>query len=45
MDLEIAEEEKHLIESCNKQLEEFEINYHKNHDKLVEEVFQKVIGE
>lgn len=45
MDLEITNEKQHLIESCNKQLEELEVNYHKNHDKLVDEVFNKVIGE
>lgn len=45
MNLEITTEKQHLIESCNQQLEELETNYHKNHNKLVEDVFKKVIGE
>lgn len=45
MNEEITNETKHLVESCNKQLEDLEIAYHKNHDKLVETVFLKIIGE
>ncbi|MDF2539907.1 MAG: hypothetical protein K0S76_2928 [Herbinix sp.] len=40
---ELEKEKKHLIESSSKQLSELEANYLKNHDALVEKVFQSII--
>lgn len=45
MNKEITNETKLLVESCNKQLEELEHTFQKNHDKLVDVIFQKIIEE
>lgn len=40
---EIELEKKHLLECSNKQLSDLETTYEKNHDALVEKVFQSII--
>ncbi len=40
---EIEVEKKHLIDCSNKQLADLEASYYKNHDDLVEKVYQSII--
>lgn len=42
-DKEIEQEKKQLIDSSEKQLNDLEKSYKKNHDALVEKVFQSII--
>ncbi len=42
-DGDLEQEKQHLIESCNKQLEELDSQYTKNRDALAEKVFQSII--
>jgi F0F1-type ATP synthase membrane subunit b/b' len=40
---ELEEEKKQLVDSSNKQLIELEANFAKNHDAIVNKVFQNII--
>lgn len=42
MNEEIETERQAQIESCKKQILELELTFHKEHDRLVEQVFQKI---
>ena len=43
VDLELTREKQALIEDCNKQLVNLEAHYKKDHDALVNEIFQGLI--
>lgn len=43
VDLELTQEKQALIEDCNKQLVNLEAHYKKDHDALVNEIFQGLI--
>ena len=43
VDLELTQEKQALIEDCNKQLVNLEAHYKKDHDALVDEIFQGLI--
>ena len=43
VDQELTREKQALIEDCNKQLINLEAHYKKNHDVLVDEIFQGLI--
>lgn len=41
----LNEERKKLIDECNNQISKLEIDFSKNHNTLVDELFHKIIGE
>jgi hypothetical protein len=43
IDKKLTVEKQSLIDDCNKQLDNMEENYGKNHDALVESIFQELI--
>ncbi|MDF2609143.1 MAG: hypothetical protein K0R92_617 [Lachnospiraceae bacterium] len=43
IDKKLAVEKQSLIDDCNKQLDNMEENYGKNHDALVKNIFQELI--
>jgi F0F1-type ATP synthase membrane subunit b/b' len=40
----LEKDKQQLIDNSNKQLKELETNYQKNHDAIVEKVFQSIIA-
>lgn len=42
--LSLEEEKKKLMEDCKNQINELEMNFNKNHQELVDRVFNNIIG-